>query len=33
MTIQIARGRMEGSVLFNDTLNTFIYGSNASDMW
>ena len=24
---------MEGSVLFNDALNTFIYGYMASDIW
>ena len=31
--IQGKEGRKEGNVLFNDTLNTFIYGYMASDIW
>ena len=26
-------GRKEGNVLFNDALNTYIYGYMASDIW
>ena len=26
-------GRKEGNVLFNDALNTYIYGYMASDLW
>ena len=31
--VQVDKKRKEGSVLFNDTLNTFSYGYMALDIW